>query len=126
MSKLKRDTIKVLIADDEEEFATTLAMRLSLRHFECLTAFSGRETLELVAMQRPHVVLLDLKMPDLDGLEVLAALHGRFPAIKVIFLTGHGSFDMGQEGERLGAADYLVKPVDLDTLIAKIEEVCSA
>jgi YesN/AraC family two-component response regulator len=85
-------------------------------------ANSGEETLKAFEEEKPDVLLLDMKMPDLDGLEVLARLREEYNDIKVIILTGHGSFELGREGMELGAFDYIMKPVDLNVLIAKIEE----
>jgi len=122
MIKNTHETIKVLIADDEVEFSSTLQTRLNLRNFQATVANSGEEALRAVEEEQPDVLLLDLKMPDLDGLEVLARLKEEYADIKVIILTGHGSFEVGREGMELGAFDYIMKPVDLNLLIAKIEE----
>ena len=121
MIKANRDSIKVLIADDEVEFASTLVTRLQLRSFETTMVNSGEAALAAIQQSQPDVVLLDLKMPDIDGLEVLARLKQDYPHIKVIILTGHGSLEAGQEGMKLGAYDYVMKPVDLMRLIEKIE-----
>ena len=116
------NNIKVLIADDEVEFASTLVTRLQLRNFDTSMVTTGEEALKAVATLQPDVLLLDLKMPDLDGFEVLARLENNYPEMKVIILTGHGSFDVGHEGMKLGAYDYLMKPIDLTLLTQKIEE----
>jgi len=114
--------IRVLIADDEIEFASTLATRLELRNFETIMTNSGTATLAAVNAQEPDILVLDLKMPDLDGLEVLAQVKQSHPQVAVIILTGHGSFEAGREGMELGAFDYIMKPVDLGLLIGKIQE----
>jgi DNA-binding NtrC family response regulator len=114
--------IHVLIADDEVEFASTLATRLELRNFATTMTNSGTATLAAIDQAEPDILVLDLKMPDLDGLEVLAQVKRSHPHIAVIILTGHGSFEAGKEGMELGAFDYIMKPVDLGMLIAKIEE----
>lgn len=114
--------IKVLIADDEVEFASTLQTRLMLRKFKTNMTNSGKETLLALQTEVPDVLVLDLKMPDLDGLEVLAKVKELHPSVAVIILTGHGSFEAGREGMELGAFDYIMKPVDLNLLISKIEE----
>lgn len=114
--------IRVLIADDEVEFITTLGARLKLRGFETSTVSSGIGALKVIKQDPPDVLILDLKMPDLNGLEVLAKVKEDFPAIEVIILTGHGSFEAGKEGREQGAFDYIMKPVDLNQLIGKIEE----
>lgn len=122
MMKNTNEKIKVLIADDEVEFSSTLQTRLNLRNFQATMVNSGEAALKAVEKEKPDVLLLDLKMPDLDGLEVLAKLKDEHEDIKVIILTGHGSFEVGREGMELGAFDYIMKPVDLKVLIAKIEE----
>lgn len=122
MTNNMNDTIRVLLADDEVEFATTLSIRLNLRNFETTVASSGHEALEKIDSKDIDVVILDLKMPDLDGLEVLARLRVNHPKLPVIILTGHGAFEAGREGMELGAFDYIMKPVDLTLLAAKIEE----
>ena len=122
MKPQKKEHIRVLIADDEVEFTETLGVRLKLRNFETTTVSSGLAALKAVEADPPDVLVLDLKMPDLNGLEVLAKVKEDFPAIEVIILTGHGSFEAGKEGMEQGAFDYIMKPVDLSQLIAKIEE----
>ena len=113
--------LRLLIADDEREFASTLVTRLELRNFSVKMVGSGHEAIEEVDKEEPDVMLLDLKMPDLDGLEVLARIRENHPDLKVIFLTGHGSFESGQKGMELGAFDYLMKPVDLNNLIETLK-----
>lgn len=113
--------LRLLIADDEQEFASTLVTRLELRNFSVKMVGSGHEAIEEVDREEPDVMLLDLKMPDLDGLEVLARIRENHPDLKVIFLTGHGSFESGQQGMELGAFDYLMKPVDLNNLIETLK-----
>lgn len=114
--------IKVLIADDEIEFASTLTTRLQMRKFDTTMVTTGQAAINAVSECCPDVLLLDMKMPDLDGLEVLAKLKDSYPDLKVIILTGHGSFGVGREGMELGAFDYLMKPVDLNLLMEKIKE----
>lgn len=123
MGRMKR--LKVLIVDNETEFASTLAERLRLRKFEAESAFSGEEGLAAVSTFHPDVMILDLRMPDLGGLDVLARVKALDPEIEVILLTGHGSFEDGITGMELGAFDYLVKPIDLVVLMEKITEACS-
>ena len=114
--------MKVLIVDNEIEFASTLAERLRLRKIVTETAFSGLEGLTAVSTFHPDVMILDLRMPDMSGLDVLARVKALDPAIEVILLTGHGSFEDGISGMELGAFDYLVKPIDLVLLMEKITE----
>lgn len=118
----KQEKIKLLIVDDEQEFAATLLARLKLRNFEVTTVANGRDAIAAVEEEMPDVMVLDLKMPDLDGLEVLAQLRRKYKHLKVIILTGHGSFEAGREGMELGAIDYLMKPVDLNKLIEVVNE----
>lgn len=122
MTPIDRSNLKVLIADDEVEFASTIVTRLKLRNFVATMVNSGKAALAAIAKEIPDVLLLDLKMPDLDGLEVLASLKANYPGLAVIILTGHGSFEVGRQGMELGAFDYIMKPVDLNLLIGKIED----
>lgn len=122
----KNEIIKVLIADDEVEFASTLKTRLNLRNFQADAVHSGVAALEAIAHDKPDVLVLDLQMPDLNGLEVLARVKQQFQAIEVIILTGHGSFEAGREGMERGAYDYIMKPVELRLLTDKIEEAYQA
>lgn len=118
---------KVLIVDDEIDFAETLAERLALRNFETDVATSAEEGIEKIrAGWTPNVVILDLKMPGLDGLETLDLIKQNNPEIEVILLTGHGSTDSGIAGMKRGLFDYLMKPVEIGTLIAKINEAAKA
>jgi DNA-binding NtrC family response regulator len=121
MTKTEQHNLTVLIADDEIEFASTLVARLRLRNFQATMTNSGKATLAAIEQERPDVLVLDLKMPDLDGLEVLASLQEKYPTLAVIILTGHGSFEAGRKGMELGAYDYIMKPVDLNLLLEKIE-----
>lgn len=122
MNKDNNCIIRILLADDEVEFASTLAARLELRGYVTEIVNSGEATLEAISRQVPDLLLLDLKMPDLDGLEVLAKLRENHKDLKVIILTGHGSFSSGNQGMALGAFDYIMKPVELSLLLEKITE----
>ncbi len=106
-----------LLVDDEEDFLDTLAERLELRGIEVLKAGDGREALAMAERHRPGVVLLDLVMPGLDGLETLRALKTSHPEIEVVLLTGRGGTREGIEGMRRGAFDFLTKPVRIDELV---------
>lgn len=113
--------IKVLIVDDEMEFAHTLAERLELRGFDSRAVEGAEEALPLLqGSWVPEVVILDLKMPGMDGLAVLDVIKRQAPAIEVILLTGHGSAASGIEGMRRGLFDYLMKPVDIGELTGRI------
>ena len=120
----KEQGLKILIADDEVEFASTLVTRLQLRKFKARMVNSGMDALAAIDEEVPDILLLDLKMPDLDGLEVLAKLRQSYPHLKVVILTGHGSFEAGREGMELGAFDYIMKPVDLNRLITIVKSAC--
>jgi DNA-binding NtrC family response regulator len=122
MTQTEQNNLTVLIADDEIEFASTLVARLKLRNFQATMANSGKAALAAIEDEQPDVLILDLKMPDLDGLEVLASLKENYPDLAVIILTGHGSFEAGRQGMELGAYDYIMKPVDLNLLLVKIED----
>jgi len=111
---------KVLLVDDEKEFVTALAERLELRGFQVLVAMDGESALGLIETDLPQVVVLDLKMPGIGGLEVLKRIKAQKLQIPVIILTGHGSLSEGKEGMDLGAFDHLIKPIDIAVLIEKI------
>jgi DNA-binding NtrC family response regulator len=126
MTQMEQNNLTVLIADDEIEFASTLVARLKLRNFQATMVNSGKAALATIEEEQPDVLILDLKMPDLDGLEVLASLKENYPDLAVIILTGHGSFEAGRQGMELGAYDYIMKPVDLNLLLVKIEDAYQA
>jgi two-component system, OmpR family, response regulator len=113
---------KILLVDDESEFVDTLAERLQLRGFGAETAGDGEKALRLMDETAPDVVVLDLKMPGLGGMEVLKEIKKQGYEAPVILLTGHGSTKEGIEGMKLGAFDYLIKPIDIDELIQKMSE----
>lgn len=112
---------KILLVDDEHEFITTLAERLELRGINARVVFDGESALEAVAAEEPHVMVLDVLMPGIKGLEVLERIKRTNPGVQVLLLTGHGSTRDGIEGMRLGAFDYMMKPLNIDTLIEKME-----
>ncbi len=112
--------LKVLLVDDEEQFVETLADRLEMRDLDATVAHDGEEALSAVKEQEPDVIVLDLKMPGMDGIEVLKRVRKAYPSVEVIILTGHGSEKDEEAARRLGAFDYVKKPVDLDTLVPRI------
>lgn len=116
------DPIKILLVDDEHEFVTTLAERLELRNMKVSIAMDGETALGLAENDPPQVVVLDVMMPGLNGLEVLEKIKALDPRIQVILLTGHGATKDGIRGMQLGAFDYLIKPIDIDELIEKLNE----
>jgi DNA-binding NtrC family response regulator len=110
------EKMRVLLVDDEMEFVSALAERLNLRGFDAETATSGEEALEKIAASPPQVVLLDMLMPGMSGLEVLKRIKIDHPEVKVILLTGRGSWD-GITGVREGAYDCLMKPIQIEELM---------
>jgi len=111
------EALRVLIVDDEEELVSALVERLNLRGFAAHGVTTGAEALRVLDGQEFDVVLLDVKMPGLGGLEVIRRIKGSRPRLEVILLTGHGSVKSIEEGMALGAFDYLMKPVKIDNLV---------
>lgn len=115
----------VLVVDDEVQFVETLVKRLDKRGVKVRAAHSGPQALEALeggGATRTDVVVLDVKMPGMDGLETLAAIKKAHPLVEVIMLTGHATVESAIEGMKHGAYDYLMKPCDLDVLMAKINQ----
>ncbi len=115
-----KDNIKILLVDDEEDFVKTLSERIQMRALGTDVALNGEEALKLVDNEVPDVMVLDLKMPGIDGMEVLRRVKKAYPQVQVIILTGHGSEKDEEQARRLGAFDYLQKPVEIDNLVNKI------
>ena len=114
--------IYVLIVDDEEELVSTLAERLNLRGIRTRTATDGELALKMIEEEPPQVVLLDVMMPGMGGLEILKRINAMNLNISVILLTGYGSTEQSNEGMILGAYDYVLKPCDFGGLVNKIHE----
>jgi two-component system, OmpR family, response regulator VicR len=113
----------VLLVDDEAPFVETMTKRLSKRDLNIITAFSGEEALERLNNHRnTDVVILDVKMPGMNGIETLAKIRNQFPLTEVIMLTGHATVESAIEGMKLGAFDYLMKPCEIEQLLAKVQE----
>ena len=112
---------KVLIVDDEKDFVEMLSLRLNEVGEKVSSAYSGQECLETLEKADIDVIILDIKMPGMDGIETLKEIKKRFPLVEVIMLTGHGSTETAVEGMKSGAFDYLMKPADFDDLTAKLE-----
>lgn len=117
---------KILLVDDEVEFVTTLAERLALRGIAARTAHDGETALRMLSEDRPQVMVLDVMMPGMKGLDVLSRVKETAPEVQVILLTGQGRTRDGIEGMKLGAFFYMMKPLDLDELIAKMGEAIAA
>ncbi len=112
---------RVLIVDDEERFRNTLRKLLAVSGVAATTAGSGEEALQELSKEGYDVILLDVKMPDMSGIEALAKIKKIAPAIEVIMLTGHACVDVAVEIMKLGGYEYLLKPCPLDDLILKID-----
>lgn len=116
--------MRILLVDDEPGYVSVLAKRLSRRHFEVRTALSGAEAIRALRKESFDLAVLDLKMEDMDGIEVLKVFKAMEPAMPVIILTGHGSETAAREGIKFGAFDYLIKPCDLTELVGRIRKAC--
>jgi len=114
------EPLKVLYVDDEEDFVRTMAERMEMRDLGGDVALSGEAALAMLAEDVPDVMVLDLRMPGLDGLEVLRRVKARYPQVAVIVMTGRGSDQDEEEATRLGAFAYLAKPVDIAVLMETI------
>jgi len=112
--------LKVLLVDDEPEFLEPMAARLVRRSISCMTAQSGEEALQLLNKEAFDCAVVDVRMPVMDGLELLRKIRKSFPNLPVVLLTGHASVELGIQGMELGAFEYLMKPVELDELLDTI------
>ncbi|MFH0789215.1 MAG: response regulator [Pseudomonadota bacterium] len=115
-------TPRVLIVDDEEAFANNIAKLISKRGYDIKAVYNGQSAIEALDEMDFDVIILDLKMPGLDGLATLKIIKGKKPGVEVIILTGHGSMDSGIDGIQLGAFDFIMKPVRFDDLYEKIRQ----
>ena len=113
---------RVMLVDDEVEFLETLVKRLKKRKLEVVAASNGNEALRLMREIPLDVVVLDVKMPDMDGIETLKELKKINPSVEVLMLTGHASVEVAIQGMELGAFDYLMKPMDIDELLYKLQD----
>jgi len=112
--------IRLLLIDDEKDFVHILSKRINRRDIDVTEAFSGAEAIQALRGREYDVAVLDLKMEDMNGIEVLKLLKIMDPELAVIMLTGHGSAEAAEQGIRLGAFDYLTKPCELEELLKKI------
>jgi len=115
-------SFKVLVVDDEVDFLESLVRRLKRRQVDAVGVPSGEAALEHLAQRAADVVVLDVKMPGMNGIDTLREIKRLYPQVEVILLTGHASVESGVEGLALEAFDYLIKPVKLDELIERIME----
>ncbi len=111
------DTFSVLIVDDEVDYVETIVKRLKDRGLEVVGVNSGQAALDVIENQDFDIILLDVKMPGMDGIETLRELKKKKPMTEVIMLTGHGSVESGIQGLQLGAYNYVMKPVPLNDLL---------
>ena len=118
------DAFSVLLVDDEVEFLETLVKRLKRRNLGATGVNSGEEALRFLGETPVDVVVLDVKMPGMDGLETLTEIKKLYPLVEVIMLTGHASMEVAIQGMELGAFDYLMKPMDIDDLLYKLQDAC--
>lgn len=113
--------IKILLVDDEEKFVKTLSERIQLRDQKSDIALNGEQALKSVDEDTPDVMVLDLKMPGMDGMEVLRRIKEAYPEVQVIMLTGHGTEKDEKEARHLGAFEYLQKPIGIESLMQHIK-----
>jgi len=123
---MKRDIqmnkCRVLLVDDEKDFLDTLTKRLRKRKLDVVSVTGGQEAVRMVAKEPIDVVVLDVKMPDMGGIETLREIKKIRPSTEVVMLTGHADMEIAIEGIELGAFDYLMKPTDIDELLYKIQD----
>jgi len=114
---------KILLVDDEKPFVETMMKRLKKRDVDVAPAYDGKEAIACLGQDTSiEVVVMDIKMPVMDGMTALKEIKRQHPLVEVIMLTGHATVETGIEGMRMGAFDYLMKPCDMDQLIKKVEE----
>ena len=112
----------IMLVDDEAAFVETMTKRLATRNIETITALSGEEGLEKLKMnQNLDVIILDIKMPGIDGIETLKKIKKVSPLTEVILLTGHATIELGIDGMKIGAFDFLTKPSDIEELVSKVK-----
>ena len=116
------EKLKLMIVDDEERFLATTQKLLQKKGVDVVTASSGAEALEKLRAHSVHVVILDVKMPGMDGVATLREIKRQFPMVEVIMLTGHATVESAVEGLKTGAVDYLMKPADLDQILEKAND----
>jgi len=115
--------IRLLLVDDEEEFAASSSQALNRRGFEVTIALNGVTALDMIDTRTFDAVLLDVKMPDIDGIEVFNQIRKKYPQLPVLILTGHGNFDDAFQTAKDGISDYLNKPIEIEVLAENIKEV---
>ena len=116
------DAFNVMLVDDEVEFLDTLVKRMKKRNVNVTGVKSGEEALEFLALNPVDVAVLDVKMPGMDGIETLRQIKKVYPLVEVVMLTGHANVEVAVEGMEIGAFDYLMKPMDIDELLYKVQD----
>jgi DNA-binding NtrC family response regulator len=117
--------LRLLLVDDEVEFLEPMKARLERRGLACATATSGEDALRQLASERFDCAVVDVKMPGMDGLELLRRMRRTWPETAVVLLTGHASVELGVQGMELGAFEYLLKPVELDDLLDTVRRAAA-
>lgn len=112
----------ILLVDDEQEVTSLLKKRLEKRGFSCREAANGQEALDAMKEKMFHIVVMDVKMPVMDGISALQVIHEQYPDTKVILLSGHADMQLAVHAMQCGAFGYLMKPVELEELLYKIED----
>jgi DNA-binding NtrC family response regulator len=116
------EACRVLVVDDELDFLETLVKRLKRRKVDASGVSSGVEAMQLLEQEHFDVVILDIRMPGMDGLETLREMKRKRPLMEVILLTGHASVESGMQGMQLGAFDYVMKPAELEDILEKVRQ----
>jgi len=119
---MKKKKVRILLVDDEVQFVDSLAERLTMRKLDCHAVYNGEQALDIVKKKEFDVVILDLRMPGMDGIEVLRHLKKKNPLIEVIILTGHGTDKDEELSKKLGAFDYMEKPAQIDDLVNRANQ----
>jgi DNA-binding NtrC family response regulator len=118
--------INLLLVDDEKPFVETMTKRLEKRNYKVRSVFSGQEAIKVLGEDpQIEVVILDVKMPGMDGIDTLKEIRLKFPLVEAIMLTGHATVESAIQGMKLGAYDYLMKPCDMNELIAKVDQAAT-
>ena len=115
-------TISLLIVDDDDRFLSTTRTVMEKQKIAAATAASGAEALRMLSEMMVDVVILDVKMPEMDGIEVLQQIKRQYPMVVVILLTGHASVDSAVTGLKMGAFDYIMKPCDVSLIVQKVRD----
>ena len=118
------EEVSVLLVDDEVDFVSTLTKRMDKRGLKTSSVNSGEDALEFLGRHPMDVVILDVKMPGIGGIQTLREIKKRYPLTEVIMLTGHANVEVAIQGMEVGAFDYLMKPMAIDDLVYKIQDAC--